>query len=340
MAKNPYEHLTGNIALPHIAQAGFVERRFNAGNVGLNYVEGPNNGPALVLIPAQMAMWEDYQKVLPALAKKYHVFALDIRGHGKSSWTTGDYSWKSIGQDMRAFLRQVVKTPAIISGNSSGGIIALWCAANVPEYTAAIVLEDAPLFSVEMPRFKDHDKYTYNGLKHIVNSIGNLEHRDLADFFSIQAPVRRGNKVSIRRIPHWFIALIGRLIRRAQHKHPDLPIDIPYLPLVLRLTVKSLSMFDPDFSRAFVDGRFYEGLNHHDALKRVRCPMLIMHANWFRHPEYGLIGALDADDVAHAKQVLPTLTYKKINATHVIHFFDPAAYLQALEEFLAAHKLN
>jgi type I restriction enzyme, R subunit len=56
------------------------------------------------------------------------------------------------------------------------------------------------------------------------------------------------------------------------------PVDIPYFP-----GFKSLSMYDPDFARAFLDGRFYEGLDHAAVLSRVQCATLILHANWFRH---------------------------------------------------------
>ncbi len=149
-------------------RVGFLEQRFDTGEIGINYVAGPDNGAALVLIPAQMGTWESYEPVLPPLSRQFQVYAVDIRGHGKSDWTTGDYSWESVGRDMSAFLEQVVQRPAIISGNSSGGIIALWCAAHLPEFVSAIVLEDAPVFSVEMPRFRDRDRYVYRGLEHLV----------------------------------------------------------------------------------------------------------------------------------------------------------------------------
>ena len=34
-----------------------------------------------------------------------------------------------------------------------------------------------------MPRFKEQDKFVYNGLKHLVNQIGNIPDRDLANYF-------------------------------------------------------------------------------------------------------------------------------------------------------------
>ena len=67
--------------LQNIQKAGFKEHRFNTGEIEMNYVVGPNNGPPLVLIPSQAAPWENYHGVLPSLSKKFEVFAVDIRGH-------------------------------------------------------------------------------------------------------------------------------------------------------------------------------------------------------------------------------------------------------------------
>jgi pimeloyl-ACP methyl ester carboxylesterase len=317
-----------------LVNAGFEEHRFNTGEINLNYVVGHNNGPALVLVPAQTGIWESYIKVMPALAQKFQVYVIDVRGHGKSDWTTGDYSWESIGRDMRAFLQQVVKRPAIVSGNSSGGIIALWCAANVPEYVSGIVLEDAPVFSVEMPRFRNHDRFVYNGLKHSVEMIGDLKNRDLANYFRGQeVPVNEGRRS--KRMPDWFVNILSKLIKRYERQHPGEPVDIGYFPEVLRVLMKSISMFDPDFSRAFVDGRFYKGLDHAEALKRVQCPVLVMHANWFRHPKWGLVGAMDDQDAKRIQELVPHAQYKKIPANHVIHFYKPQEFVRELEAFAA-----
>jgi pimeloyl-ACP methyl ester carboxylesterase len=335
MYKNPYEHLSGKISDPEIEMAGFQELQFNTGQIMLNYVVGPNNGPAMVLIPAQMGIWESYKKVMIPLSKKFQVYVVEIRGHGKSSWTPGDYSWKSIGADMKSFLEDVVKRRAIVAGNSSGGIITLWCAANVPDYVMGAVIEDAPVFSAELPRFKEQDRFVYNGLKHLVDNIGDPMNRDLANYFrGTEMPV---SEKRTKRIPEWFIRILSKQIRRFEEKHPGQPIEVGF-PNALRLLLKSLSMFDPDFSRAFVDGRFYEGINHAEALQRVKCPMLVLHANWHRYPEYGLIGAMDDKDAERILELVPHARYKKIPANHVIHAFKPKEYINAVEEFAADMK--
>jgi pimeloyl-ACP methyl ester carboxylesterase len=314
----------------------FAEQQLDLGRLRLSYVRGPANGPARVLIPAQTGTWESYQRVLGPLSRRFEVFGLDVRGHGRSTWTTGGYSWTSVGGDLLGFLEQVVQRPAIISGNSSGGLIGLWLAANLPALVSGLVMVDAPLFSAEWPRFRDRDKFVYRGLERLVAMIGDLEHRDLADYFrGTEVPVRRRGRIRVRRVPDWIVSLISFFIRRFQRKHPGEPVDIRFFPASLRLLVKSISTFDPDFARAFVDGRFHAGLDHAEALRRVTCPLLILHASWFRDPEWGLVGAMDDQDVARAKAIQPGLRYVKVEANHVVHFFRPDLFVAALTEFAA-----
>lgn len=97
-------------------------------------------------------------------------------------------------------------------------------------------------------------------------------------------------------------------------------------------------MFDPDFARAFVDGRFYEGIDHAEALKRVHCPLLVLHADWHRYPEHGLIGAMDDRDAERIKELAPQMKYRKIHANHVIHAFKSRLYVNAITEFAAEIK--
>ncbi len=328
--KNPYENLSGKLENKKLINAGFSEKTYDTGTVKLNYVVGPKNGPSLLLIPAQMGMLESYKKVLIPLSKIFQVYSIDIRGHGKSTWTPGYYSWKIVGEDLKMFIKNVIKEKVIISGNSSGGILALWCAVNIPEYVSGIVLEDAPIFSTEMPRFKEQDKFVYNGLKHLVDKIGNIEDRDLADYFrDMEMPA---SEKRIKKIPNWFANWLSKKIKKFQNKYPDKPISVGF-PDSLRLLIKSLSMFDPDFSRAFVDGRFYDGINHEEAFKKTKCPIMLIHADWKRYENFGLIGAFDEDDAKLAISLAPQIIYKKVSGNHVIHAFKPKKFIELLTEF-------
>jgi hypothetical protein len=87
----------------------------------------------------------------------------------------------------------------------------------------------------------------------------------------------------------------------------------------------------PDFARAFVDGRFYEGLDHAVVLRRVRCPLLVLHADRHRYPRYGLVGTMDDADAARIQELVPHSQHRKIPANHVIH--KSTQFIEAIEEF-------
>jgi pimeloyl-ACP methyl ester carboxylesterase len=176
-------------------KAGFAEKEFDTGEISLNYLLGPNNGMPLVLIPGQGLSKESYQRVLIKLSKEFQVFAVDVRGHGKSSWTTGDYNFPKMGGDFKKLLQHCIQQPAIISGNSSGGLIALWLAANIPEKVRGIILEDTPVFSAEWPRLRD-DCWVYRIFKRNAETIGSPQGRNLAAFFEgMEVPIEGKQKV-------------------------------------------------------------------------------------------------------------------------------------------------
>src|SRR5699024_12285395 len=64
-------------------RAGFVEKSAMIDGAKLHYAQGPNNGPALLLIHGQMKDWTTYMRVLPELAKHFQVYAVDCYGRSE-----------------------------------------------------------------------------------------------------------------------------------------------------------------------------------------------------------------------------------------------------------------
>lgn len=314
-------------------QAGFEDRYFDTTEVKLHYLVGPNNGLPLILIPGQGLSLESYQRVLAPLSKYFQVFAADVRGHGKSSWTSGHYNFPNMGRDFQKLLEDVIQRPAIISGNSSGGLIALWLAANIPDKVRGIILEDSPVFSAEWPRLRD-DCWGYRLFKRNAETIGSPEGRNLAAFFKgIEVPVEGKQKVI--QFPSWLTGIMSVMVRFHQWLRPNKPVDLPLLPAETRMIIKSLSEYDPDFTRAFVEGRACKGFSHAEALAKVICPLLVLQANWFRHPEFGLVGSMDDKDLEQLSSLVPHAQYKRITSGHMIHFENPKQYIKEVIEFEA-----
>lgn len=306
-----------------LARHGLVERDVVVDGVRLHYVEGPRNGVPVVLVPGQTMPWESYRRVLPLLAPRAHVFAVDVRGHGRSQHTPGAYTFSRLGQDLVGLLSAVVPAPAVLAGNSSGGIIAIWAAANAPERTRAVLAEDAPLFSSEWPRMRD-EPFLHGLFERAATTLQGPGPRDVARFFEgFRVPVQGREKVmSFPRPLAW---LLGGAIRRHQRRRPGAPVDLWWLPLHLRLFVRGLSEYDPDFSAACADGRMCD-IDHAALLSAVRCPMVLLHANWFRHPQLGLVGAMDDQDAARAAALAPRAELQRWRSAHVMHIADPRRY--------------
>ena len=95
---------------------------------------------------------------MPDLAVGWHVYAPDLRGHGKSERASGRYRLQDYANDVVAFLRQQLDVAAAVIGHSLGGMIALLVAAQCPDCVRAVVVGDAPLSAETWRALLDQDR--------------------------------------------------------------------------------------------------------------------------------------------------------------------------------------
>ena len=78
---------------PHNPQETYVPHRypeqlFDTGEVSINYATGGGpESPALLLIPGQTESWWGYEAAIDLLKDDFQVFAVDLRGQGRSGRT-------------------------------------------------------------------------------------------------------------------------------------------------------------------------------------------------------------------------------------------------------------
>ena len=311
---------------------GFTEKQVKIGQVSLNYVEGPLNGPPLLLIPGQMESWQGYKAVMPALAERFHVFSVDLRGHGKSTRTSGQYSYNICGNDLKLFMEQVIGEPAIISGLSSGGVLVVWLAANAPKQVKAVISEDPPIFSSMYPRIIQ-EKYMAHMFQVAVDTLGGKDERDLEAYLASMGTPKPGQD-ELLIIPGQVVKILMAIYNINQKLKPKRPYDMPFLPFEMRVGTKFFMEYDADFSRATLDGRLSQDFDPQDALKKVKCPMLLIQASWSRQETWGLLGAMDDKDVQKIKELVKDLHYVKIDSSHGIHISHPDWFVQQVCEFV------
>jgi len=121
------------------------EKIFDTGRVKINYLDsGSPSAEPLVMLHGGAWRWQEYLSLIPSLSQRWHVYAMDLRGNGRSEWVSGHYRLEDFSGDIETFLRQL-DAPAVLVGHSLGGAIALMAAAHCPDKVKAIIIEDSPL---------------------------------------------------------------------------------------------------------------------------------------------------------------------------------------------------
>ena len=137
------------------------EKFFDTGKVKINYLDyGSSSVEPLVMLHGGAWCWQEYLSLIPRLSQRWHTYALDLRGNGRSGWVPGHYRLKDFTEDNVAFVREL-NVPAVLIGHSIGGVIALMVASRCPEKVKALILEDIALTLENYKRIVDSSRDTF-----------------------------------------------------------------------------------------------------------------------------------------------------------------------------------
>ena len=309
-----------DIFVPH----AFEEHLVDVGEVRLNYtVAGEPELPALLLIPGQSESWWGYERAIPLLAEHFQVYAVDLRGQGRSTWTPGRYTLDIFGNDLVRFIDLVIKREVIVAGLSSGGTIAAWLSAFAkPGQVRAAVWEDPPLFASEL---------TPSCGQSIIQGLGPMfalwntylgDQWTVGDWDGLQAAVPRTFPVPM------LIALSSMF--------PPPEGDVPPGP------PQNLKEYDPEWGKAFISGRATASSEHANMISNVKVPVLFTHHFHQVDENSGaVVGALSdlqarrvQELVTAAGQDITYLSFPKM--PHAMHTHDPALYADTVSKWAAA----
>jgi pimeloyl-ACP methyl ester carboxylesterase len=119
-----------------------VERRVAVSGVTLRVREWPGDGPPILLLhglASNSRIWDD---VAARLAGRFHVAAIDQRGHGLSDRPTDGFGFEKVAGDVKAVADALGLDRLTAMGHSWGGNVALVFATTYPERTRGLVLVD------------------------------------------------------------------------------------------------------------------------------------------------------------------------------------------------------
>ncbi len=169
-----------DLGIPHGPDVRYVSRQTVVRGLRFHFLEwGQPDAPPVLLLHGGNQSAHSWDLVSLHLADRYHVYAVDQRGHGDSEWTRDlDYSIEAKAADALAFIRaQELGTPIVV-GHSMGGRVTMEMASSREGMARGAVLVDVgpelspkgvevvQNFVVRNVEFDDLDEFLDNVVKY------------------------------------------------------------------------------------------------------------------------------------------------------------------------------
>lgn len=217
----------------------FQEQLFDANGVQINFSQASASGQPIVLLHGTASEWQSFLPVIPVLARDFQVYAIDLRGHGKSSWVPEGYCLLDYAKDIQCFLHQHIAQPAILYGHSLGAQIAIAVAAQAPAHVRALVLGDPPFYYHTMTMKESVWYEPFVELHHVISSFHSAQEVDgyMAKNYPNMDQQRRKNRA------------------------------------------ETLSHVDPDAVAAILEDRHVAGYDTDALLRQINCRVLLIQGN-------------------------------------------------------------
>ena len=265
---------------------------------------GSEGKPVMILVHGGLDHARSWDWVARALREDFHVYALDLRGHGNSAWAPGAlYSVAEHVLDLSALADIVQGFPLHIIGHSLGAVVTLFYAGIYPDRVKkAVAIEGVGL----PPARRLEKKPPEQRFREWIEKVRGIE----------------------QRTPHSYPDLASA-VARMQEANPFLSDDV-----ARHLTLNGTN-WNADGSIIWKFDNFARlgapyGMNMEEAtsvLGCVRCPVLLF---WGRESF-----AIDPDTAAEAAVLRDRRVVKVDRAGHWLHHDRLDVFLSETQKFLA-----
>src|SRR5438093_13062578 len=107
------------------------------------YYEVHGSGDPLVMLHGGLSTVGEFHGIVPTLAQRRRVIAVERQGHGRTADIERPFSFEQWADDTAALLRHLGVGPADVFGYSVGGTVALELAVRHPELVRKLALSAA-----------------------------------------------------------------------------------------------------------------------------------------------------------------------------------------------------
>lgn len=141
---------THDLPLPDLA--GFTHRWTDVQGVRMHSVEGGRaEGPALVLLAGFPQTWWAWRKVMPLLAGRFHVLAIDLPGQGHSERPQGSYDTHTVADLVHNTVKMSGVSHYWLAAHDIGAWVAFSLALRNEEDLLGLALLDAGIPGITLP---------------------------------------------------------------------------------------------------------------------------------------------------------------------------------------------
>src|SRR5436309_5552444 len=116
------------------------------------YYETYGQGDPLVLLHGFFRSGQVWAEFIPKLSKQYQLIVPDLRGHGRTTNPTSQFTHRQSALDVFALLERLGITTFKAMGISTGGMTLLHMATQQPSRVEAMVLIGATIYFPEQAR--------------------------------------------------------------------------------------------------------------------------------------------------------------------------------------------
>jgi pimeloyl-ACP methyl ester carboxylesterase len=123
----------------------YIERLVHTGQIALNVAEwdapaDKPDAPVMVLVHGYGSSWHTWGRVVDKLSAEFQLFALDLRGMGRSGRMGSGSERQTWADDVASVVAELSERPVVLVGHSLGGWVAAAVAAQRPELVSKAVL--------------------------------------------------------------------------------------------------------------------------------------------------------------------------------------------------------
>jgi len=121
-----------------------IDHSITVNGLGIHYLDwGIAGKQPLILLHGIARVAHNFDHLAPHFSGRFHVIAVDMRGHGDSGWDeSGAYLVEDYVKDVESLIDELGLRNVVLWGNSTGGRVAQYIAGTRPELVSAVIVED------------------------------------------------------------------------------------------------------------------------------------------------------------------------------------------------------